>query len=110
MTSIPDDTPLTRFARPVAVPVLTATGAPVFSGDCILTGWSFVETTGTGTAVVEIYDGNSAVGTLVACINLQASESTRDLMSKWGLEMRVGTFVNVVSGTVKGSLWVVDLS
>jgi hypothetical protein len=90
-------------ASSITVP---ATGSQqVHSGASLLMGWSLFETTGTGAAVVEIYDGYDAGAQLLVVIALSPGQSTRDWLAGGGLLSREALFVRVVSGTVRGVAW-----
>lgn len=88
----------------------TDTDATPLVGACLLRGWSFLETTGTDTAEVDIYDGDVGADLLVAAISLSAGESTRDYPPGAGIMIRTFAFVYVVSGSVRGSLWLTPIS
>ena len=92
----------------VPVPVTTQSQA-LFAGDSLVVGWSFKETTGAAAAELWLIDGNDANGMPFAFITLSAGQSTRDLTNDFGLNVTTGLFVRVVSGSVQGSVWVVDL-
>lgn len=79
------------------------------AGDCLVMGWAFWETTGAAGSVFNILDGNDANGLLVAQVKLSAGQSIRDTTGALGLYFRTGVFVQVLSGTVAGSIWGVDL-
>lgn len=68
-----------------------------------LGGYSLRETAG-ATAVVRIYDNNSAAsGVILATIGLAANASL-DKEYKWGKRALNGLYVQVVSGAVEGCL------
>lgn len=75
-----------------------------------LYGWSFLETTGAASATLEVFDGTNANGQSISPISLTAGQSTRDIWGKPGIEITNGLFVNVLSGSVRGSLYVLGLS
>lgn len=84
-----------------------ATGSQkVLGGPGLLMGWSFLESTGAAGATVEVWDGGDTTGQLVTAISLVAGESTRDWLAGDGILLQVGLFVNVISGSVRGALWV----
>lgn len=67
-------------------------------------GFSVHETTGTGTALIRIYDNASAAsGTILDVIALAAGESAREFYPT-GLRYLSGVYVNVVSGSIEGSV------
>lgn len=91
-------------ASSISVP---STGSQVpYGGNGLVMGWSLLETTGAAAAVVELYDGQDAGGQLVAAISLSPGQSTRDWLGPSGIETDIGLFVRVVSGTVRGAVWV----
>lgn len=74
-----------------------------------LTGWSVRETTGAATADVDIVDGGSAAGDIVASINLNAGQTVRDTVGAYPVRLASGLFLRINSGTVDATFWVVDL-
>lgn len=91
-------------ARPYQI-ASGVSGIVVVNGAALLRGWSLRETTGSAAAVVELYDGTSTGGMLVATISLTDAQSTRDYLEGSGVEIRNAIFYNVVSGAVKASIW-----
>lgn len=71
-----------------------------------LMGWSVVEPTGAAPATFDIYDGLDATGTLLASISLTSGQSTRDYLGPWGIMLRTGLFVDVLTGAIKGAMWI----
>jgi len=66
-------------------------------------GYALRDSGGAG-AVVRIWDSPSAAsGTILDTINLAAGESAAPFYEK-GIEAQTGIFVQVVSGTVEGSI------
>jgi hypothetical protein len=59
----------------------------------------------TSTAVVKIYDGTSASGTLVMTINVDTNQTAILSVPDAGLPMNTGLYVQVTSGSVSGSVW-----
>jgi hypothetical protein len=82
---------------------LTGSDQAVSAARALYKGFTIRETAGAA-AVVDIYDDpNSADGTLLECISLAADESVSVLYPD-GLEASTGIFVDIVSGTVQGSV------
>lgn len=77
----------------------------VIGGMALLRGWSFREDNGGAPAALDIYDGTSTDGTLVATITLTAGQSTRDPVPDSGIACPAGIFVNVIAGTIRGAIW-----
>lgn len=94
---------------PVAVPS-TFTSAPfALTGRVVIGGWSLREGSGTQQCIVQLIDGGSAAGTVIADITLDPGQSIRDVCPGHGIEARTGLFINMVSGIVQGSVWVKEL-
>lgn len=64
-----------------------------------LVGWCMRETTGAAGAVVELYDGNDATGQLVGTQGLGNGTSGNYSAPLPGVEITVGLFAHVVTGT-----------
>jgi hypothetical protein len=84
-----------------------ATGSQkVLGPGSLLMGWALLETGGVAGATVEVWDGQDATGQLLVPITLLAGQSTRDWLAGDGVLSQSGLFLNVVSGTVRGVVWV----
>lgn len=81
----------------------TSTVVDLYEGSAALHGWTFLETTGTTAATLELFDG--PLGVSVVIISLRAGQSTRDWLTGAGIYIRTGLYVRVLAGTVRGSLW-----
>lgn len=91
-----------------AIPISDrTTDLQVISGLALITGWSFIEMTGAATAQVNLYDGTSANGALIAAISLIANESTRDLIPAPFVAAMSGVYLEVLTGEIMGSLWTI---
>jgi hypothetical protein len=66
-------------------------------------GFSFRETAGS-TATIRVYDALTATGTLLDSIQLAANESAREFYGPDGIKCSTGVYVDIVSGTVEGSV------
>jgi hypothetical protein len=93
-------------AQPITVATRT-TDLQLVTGAGIIVGWSFVEPTNSAGCAFELYDNTSAAGALITSITLVTNESTRDLIGQSGLLFEMGVFLHPLSGSVKGSLWVI---
>jgi hypothetical protein len=82
---------------------LTGSNQTVAQSSATYCGFSIRETTGTAQATVRVWNGTSATGTLLDDIALSAGQSARELYPE-GILADVGIFVQIVSGTVAGSL------
>jgi hypothetical protein len=94
-------------ARPIPIQPTTVDVA-IASGLTLITGWSFAEATGAAAAEIIIFDGSNAQGAIIAVITLNAGESTRDLIPEPFLACMSGLYVNVVTGTIFGSIWAIE--
>ena len=63
---------------------------------------SLRETTGSASAILDIYDGTGTGGVLIDTISLTAGQSTRDYYRGWEYPFDGGLYLNVVSGSFKG--------
>lgn len=89
---------------PYAVALTGANQAIAVPGADGYFGFSIRETAGAA-AIVRIYDNNSAAGTIIEDISLAALESAREFYGDAGIQTIVGgLFVQIVSGTVEGSI------
>lgn len=70
-----------------------------------LKGFNLRETTGAGIATVRILDGTDASADLVVAITLAANESVRDWFSERGIALLNGCYVQRVTGTVEGAVY-----
>lgn len=91
-------------ARTTPIPTTTA-GYLLVAGASLLAGWSFIETTGGAPAELALYDGAGTNGALIADIALAAGESTRDLIPAPGLAVHTSLYLDVVSGSIRGAVW-----
>ena len=90
------------MASAVAV-ALTGSDQSVSSTHCTYYGFSIRETVGAA-AVIRIYNNASAnSGTLLDTISLAANESAREDYAM-GLQAENGIYIDIVSGTVEGSV------
>jgi hypothetical protein len=69
-----------------------------------LVGWALRETAG-ATATAYLRDGVDAGGDIIVPISLSANESTRDVYIPGGLSFGRGLYLDVVTGSVEGSVW-----
>ncbi len=82
----------------------TSADLTLYTGLMVLRGWSFAETAG-ATASFALYDGADDTTVQVVPINLIANETTRDLITGNGLLIRTGLFLEMFSGTIKGTIY-----
>lgn len=84
---------------------LNAAGEPITQRFAELMGYSMIESTGAAAATVNIYNGADASGQLVATIALASGASTTKHFGDLGVECDTGLYVDVATGSVKGSIW-----
>ena len=93
----------TKVAGTVIPVALTGSDQAVQASGCVYRGFALRETAGS-TAVVKIYDHASAAsGTILETVSLSANESAREFYPV-GIMALLGVYVDVVSGTVEGSV------
>lgn len=85
-------------ARPVAF-----AAGQLASGMAFYRGYSLRETAGAA-ATVRLWDNTSAAGVLLATIAL-AANSSKDFVAPHNVMAQNGIFVQVVAGTVEGSVY-----
>jgi hypothetical protein len=89
---------------PVSAVALTGSNQAVRATSGAYCGFTIRETAG-AVAVVRIYDNATTnSGTLLEEIALAAAESAREYYQGGGVRCANGIYVNVVSGTVSGSI------
>jgi hypothetical protein len=71
----------------------------------MLTGWSLRETS-LNPATVDLYSGGSTGGALVASFTIAAGGSSVIAIPDGGVLCDAGLYIEVVSGTVTGAVWV----
>lgn len=95
-------------AFPLSFPA-TTTLVQVVAGDVVVAWWSFTETTGAAPASLTVYDGADTTGQELATINLPAGGSVRDQLGPRGLFCTRALSVAVTSGSVRGTLAVINV-
>lgn len=80
----------------------------VYGRHCWLHGFAVRETTGAGAATFRLHDGNDATGPNVIPVTLAAGESSRDWFGDGGISLEGGCFLEVISGTVEGTVFLSD--
>jgi hypothetical protein len=89
---------------PAAAPrALTGSDQQVVTGPATYRGYSLRETA-SAAAVVRVWDGTSAAGTLLDTVALAADGSAQAWHDGGGIRAASGVFVEVVSGAVEGSV------
>lgn len=102
----------TKNSQPVrgalALPVGTTDKAKTVLANSAgrLVGWSLKEATGNAAAEIDLLDGTSTDGDLLAPITLSAGESTRDWFGPAGISYGAGLFAQAVTGSVVGTVWI----
>lgn len=82
---------------------LTGSDQLAYTGRSFYCGFSVRETAGS-TAAIRVYDNTSGSGTLLDTISLAANESARENYGTDPLSAENGIYVDIVSGTVEGSV------
>lgn len=81
----------------------------VASGELLLAGFSFRETSGGFSAALDLFDGFNIGGQFLASVALTPGQTIRDRLPGPGVHCEAGLFMNLISGTVIGACWVVLL-
>lgn len=108
MTEMMTREDLLHWARMLPVPATVADVA-ISNTQEIIVGWSFVETTGLAPATVQLLDGVDSGGVGGIEIALSTGQSATENTGGWCLRFSRGVFLNVITGSVRGSVWVADL-
>lgn len=91
--------------RTIHLGTLTA-GKKLDSRNGILIGIAVLETTGAAPAKLLFHDGQDATGAVIVPYTLLANESARDAWAPLGWVYENGLYVEVVSGSIDGSVLV----
>lgn len=94
-------------ARRLPIPTTTQS-QDLFTRGCLVTGWSWVETTAAAGAAFSLIDGNDANGIDAVEFTLTANQSTRDFWDGDAMYFESGPFLKVSSGSIRGSIWYID--
>lgn len=81
-----------------------------FNRASLLFGYSFIETSGNGSASFDILDGNDANGALVSPIALDPGQSRSDWFGGTGIFLQSGPFLKVINGSFRGALFYIDVT
>lgn len=73
---------------------------------CRVHGFAVAETTGAATASFTLRNGSGTGGVAAVPVNLAASESAREWWGESGVMFDDGVFLDTVSGSVTGSVWI----
>lgn len=83
---------------------LTGGNQQIATGVATYRGFSISETSGTASARIRIFEGNSTAGPILDEITLAANESAREYYADNNFSVGSGIYVQVVSGSVSGSV------
>ena len=97
---------LVPAARHLTIPVTTV-DLPLISGRVLVKGFTLRETTGTAAAAAQFLDGTAEGGDPFIECSLGINESVRDWFTEAGILIQSGVFLDVDSGSVQGSVWVI---
>jgi hypothetical protein len=92
---------------PISVPLIVGPATQqLIQGDGRFCGWALIEPSGAAAAVVELYDGMDTRAQLFTVFTVPLSGSTPTSISHEGIGFREGLLLNVISGQVRGVVWV----
>lgn len=83
-------------------------GGAIITGDVLLGGFCFRETTETAGALIKLHDGADANAATVSIISLAPNESIRDWYLPSGIRFKYGLYVEVINGAIEGVLYQVE--
>ncbi len=98
------DIPAPGPARAIQIPTTTADQV-VLGPRAIMYGWTLRETTGSAAAVARLHNGQDSTGPIAASIGLVAGGSEIQGPAGPGVLMDAGVYLEVVSGSVEGSVF-----
>ena len=81
----------------------------VASGQLLVAAFSFRETTGSFSAALDLFDGFGVNGQFLGTVSLTPGQSIRDRLPGPGVHCESGLFMNLITGAVRGAVWVVLL-
>ena len=88
----------------------TSADIKLYTGNAVLLGWSFAETTNSAGASLTLNDGPDDTYPEIVRVNLAQNESTRDYPPGNGILIRTGIFLEMLSGTVEGTIWYLPIT
>lgn len=94
-------------AQSIATASPLTTSQVLLSGRGVLKGWAFRETTGAAVATLNLWDGTSNAGLMVAPLGLASAGHESIWLGELGVSFTRGLFVEVTAGSIVGALWVV---
>lgn len=94
-----------RFAQPIPGAVITVGVTAVGGAAATNVVNAYGYQSGGTTAVLELYSGSSAGGELLATLVLQPGASSSQSLLAGALPFQGGLFLQVVSGSCKGTFW-----
>ena len=87
----------------------TTTDVTLYTGTGILLGFSFAETAGAA-AQLTVNDGPDDTYPEILRVNFAANGYTQGTCGPAGVLIRTGLFVEILSGTAEGSLWLLPVT
>lgn len=84
---------------------LNGTGVVLLGFACDIFGWQLRNPSGSTAAVMDIYDGGDASGTVALPFNLPSNGNTEAWFGPNGIRFENGVYANVTAGEVKGSIF-----
>lgn len=91
---------------PITVPQLTGPATKqLFQGVGRWLGWALLDPSGVTAAVVELYDGMDTGAQMLCVAGVGAGSSATPILEFEGVAFKLGLFLNVVSGTIRGVVY-----
>jgi hypothetical protein len=92
---------------PAPAGAVNASVQVINGGARALCGWAITESTGAASAAIRLRDGTNNGSRVLARINLNPGESTREFLDHHGIRIQTGLlWLEVLAGSVEGVLWV----
>lgn len=92
----------------IAVPFPTTTvSVPIVGRGCAWMGFAVVETGGVAAASFDILDGADDRGQLLCPVTLTPGQSRLETLSSWGLAANTGLWIKMISGSIRGDIFLV---
>lgn len=98
------------LANAIAIPLPSTNQSQLICpGRAYLYGFGLIESTGTAAATFDLVDGMTNNGQTIAPKSLNAGQSDIETCPYPGLYLQNGLWLQMISGSVRGSFWVANI-
>lgn len=94
-------------AQSLVIPPTSVGGIALVGGRGVIVGYAFRESTNGAVADFDVLDGQTAAGNPLIPFTLDPHESDRQWFGGGGILFQNGLFVNVIAGTIRGTVYVI---